>query len=59
MFDYETISHRRKMILHHGGTETLRKNKIKARPEGTEMAEVTERSAGATGVGTGIRSRSR
>ena len=35
--------------IHHGGTETPRKSKSKARPESTEVAEATERSAGAMG----------
>ena len=35
---------------HHGGTETPRKSKSKARPESTEVAEATERRAGAMGA---------
>src|ERR1019366_164357 len=38
--------------IHHGATEPWRKSKSKARPESTEMAEATERPAGAMGAST-------
>src|ERR1022692_3497669 len=48
--EYTARQSRNQRDIHHGGTETPRRTQSKARPESTEVAEATERSAGAMGL---------